>query len=106
MIPASRCPAQPYSALEEMGLPNRAQLGDSPSMYDMAQFCWQTQAVGIQGLSTSKRWMDDCSDSVMLFVAFIVLMGIVAILLGLRICTAVCGKEDDEQPDSQSKKDK
>lgn len=90
----------------EMGLPNREQLGDSPSMYDMAQFCWQTQAAGIQGLKMSQRWLDDCTDSVMLFIALIVLIGIVVILLGLRICTAVCGKEDGEQPDSQSKKDK
>ena len=90
-----------------MGLPNRAQLGDSPSMYDMAQFCWQTQGLGIRGLSTSKKWLDDCTDSVMLFIAFIVLMGIVVILLGLRICTALCGKEKEgEQRDSQSKKDK
>jgi hypothetical protein len=82
-------------------------LGDNASMMDAIRFCWKTQALGINGFNSSTKWMDDCADSLMLFIAFLVLVGIVAILLGLRMCT-MCAKRckaDNEQSEAQSKKD-
>ena len=85
---------------------NRAQLGDDPSMYEMMQFCWKTQALGLNGFKTSTKWLNDCSDSLMLLVVFIVLTGIVVIILSLWICTVMCGQDDDRDSETQSKKEK
>jgi hypothetical protein len=75
-----------------MGLPSREDLGDDPSAADLLQFCWQTKslAVGQDGLSLSKQWEADCSSSLMVFVAALVVAGTTVLLVFLRLCA--CGK--------------
>ncbi len=80
-------------------------LGDNPSTMELIQFCWKTQTLGIKGFNTSKNWMEDCKGSVMLFIAFLVLVGIIGILLGLKMCTMCAKRRDDEMSEAQSKKD-
>ena len=82
-----------------------AELGDNPSTMESIRFCWKTQRFGFNGYNSSQKWMDDCQSSVMLFIAFLVLVGIVGILLGLRMCTMYAKRRDDERSEARSKKD-
>lgn len=83
-------------------------LGDNPSMMEAIRFCWKTQALGINGFTSSKKWLEDCTDSLMLFIAFLLIVGTVGILVGLRMCTMCAERReaDDRKSKAQSKKDK
>ena len=76
----------------------RDSVGDG--LTDMLKFCWNTKslAFGKDGMTMSKRWEADCTQSVVVFVAVLLIGGTFAIMWFMKLCTICCGTKAAEEP--------
>ena len=86
-----------------MGL--RDQLGDNPATYDMLRFCWKTKHLGINGYQGSKKWSDDCTDSVLIFIACLAVFGTLVILWCMRLCVICCPRKEKQEEEEEEEDD-